>query len=45
MSLMMRLFMAMLLVRMKKMFSADVMMTQTNMILVGDDDALIKGSL
>ena len=45
MSLMMRLFMAMLLVRMKKMSNADVMMTQTNMILVGDDDALIKGSL
>ena len=45
MSLMMRLFMAMLLVRMKKMPNADVMMTQTNMILVGEDDALIKGSL
>ena len=43
MSLMMRLLMGMLLVRIKIMFfNADVMKMQINMILVGDDDVLIK---
>ena len=37
--------MAMLLVRMKKVLDANVRMTQMNMILVGDDDVLIKESL
>ena len=37
--------MAMLLVRMKKVLNVNVRMTQMNMILVGDDDVLVKESL